>query len=176
MGMSVAKSEPYYIYVLQLEGSRWYVGSTKTIEKRMRTHFSHGGAIATKECCPISIHAIYRLVDYQIRTDCAHERAEVMVATRLAEIVGKDKVRGAKHGKGWSDVPSPNNLRDIERYRSFARTPDGIKLMASLELLPIDEVIDERNQKLLATFRIRRTQTLSTSKDQLLRQDFVDAD
>lgn len=93
----------------------------------------------------------------------------------LAEIVGKDKVRGAKHSKGWSDVPSPNNLRDMERYRRFARRPDGIKLMASLKLLPIDEVIDERNQKHLATFRPRRAQTLSTSKDQLLRQDFVDA-
>ena len=156
MGLSIAKPEPYFIYVLRLEFGRWYVGSTKTLAKRLRTHFSRGGAIATKECCPIDIEVIYRLLDYQIRTDCAHERAEVIVAATFADRYGGEKVRGGKHGKGWSDVPSPGNLRDIDRYMKFARTAEGLKLMSSLQRLSIDAALDQGTQKLLSIYRAQR--------------------
>lgn len=49
MGLSVAKDELYYIYVLRVEGNGWYVGSTQSFERRMRSHFGKGGAVATKE-------------------------------------------------------------------------------------------------------------------------------
>jgi predicted GIY-YIG superfamily endonuclease len=161
MSISIAKAEPYFVYVLRLEQDRWYVGSTKNIEKRMRTHFARGGAIATRECCPASIEVIYRFIDYQIRTDCAHERAEAIVAARLAEKYGRDNVRGAKHGKGWSDEPSRNNLRDIERYQRFSVTPDGLRLMAVLHPVPVHEAISEETSKLLSMYRDRRVQAAS---------------
>lgn len=161
MGMSVAKPETYFIYVLRLEGGRWYVGSTKSIERRMRSHFSRGGAIATRECCPISLDTVYKLTDYQIRTDCAHERAEVIIAMQIALQYGQQNVRGAKHGKGWEDKPSPNNLRDIERYRRFANTQEGRFLLASLEQVPVHELFEESVLRRLSTLRERRLANMS---------------
>lgn len=158
MGISVAKPETYFIYVLRLEGGRWYVGSTKSIERRMRSHFSRGGSVATRECCPLSIDAVYKLTDYQIRTDCAHERAEVIIAMQIALQYGQANVRGAKHGKGWADTPSPNNLRDIERYRRFANTLEGKFLIASLEQVPIHELFEESLLRRLTTLRERRVE------------------
>lgn len=157
MGLSVAKAEFYFIYVLHLEQGRWYVGSTKDISKRMRTHFSRGGAIATRQCVPLRIASIYRLTDYQIRTDCAHERAEVIVAAQLAALYGAEKVRGGKHGKGWTDLSSPGNLRHIERYSRFARTEDGRRLLAALELLRPEEALDQSTLSTLEKYRERRT-------------------
>lgn len=80
MGLSVAKDELYYIYVLRVEGNGWYVGSTQSFERRMRSHFGKGGAVATKERRALEIEEVFELRDYQIRTDCAHERAEVLTA------------------------------------------------------------------------------------------------
>ena len=144
MGLSIAKDELYYIYVLRVEVNAWYVGSTKYFERRMRSHFGLGGSVATKERKAVSIEEVFELRDYQIRTDCAHERAEVLVAQRYATLYGMGSVRGAKHGKGWNDEPTPGNLRDIERYKRFARTSHGARLMASLRrvdplcLLPVN--------------------------------------
>ncbi|MGJ7568879.1 GIY-YIG nuclease family protein [Variovorax sp. GB1R11] len=142
MGLSIAKNILYYIYVLRVEGDRWYVGSTLNFERRMRSHFGRGGAVATKELRALAIEEVFELLDYQIRTDCAHERAEVIIAQRYAQAYGMHSVRGAKHGKGWNDLPSPGNLRDIQRYNKFAVTEQGMQLLAvlrkvdPLELLP----------------------------------------
>lgn len=122
----------------------------------MRSHFSRGGAVATRECCPVSIDAVYKITDYQIRTDCAHERAEVIIAMQIALQFGQENVRGAKHGKGWADKPSPNNLRDIERYRRFANSQEGKFLIASLEQVAIGELFEESLLLRLATLRERR--------------------
>lgn len=99
----------------------------------MRSHFSTGGAVATRQYKPLAIEEVFRIRDYQIRTDCAHERAEVLIAQRYATRYGVDRVRGAKHGKGWLDQPSPGNLRDIARYNRFSATVEGQKLLAALE-------------------------------------------
>lgn len=88
--------------------------------------------MATRERRAVSIEEVFELRDYQIRTDCAHERAEVLVAQRYAKLYGEDNVRGAKHGKGWNDEPTPGNLRDINRYNRFACTSDGERLMGAL--------------------------------------------
>ena len=132
MGLSVAKDELYYIYVLRVEGNGWYVGSTQSFERRMRSHFGKGGAVATKERRALAIEEVFELRDYQIRTDCAHERAEVLIAQRYAKLYGMNSVRGAKHGKGWDDQPSQGNLRDIERHNKFATSIEGKRLLAAL--------------------------------------------
>jgi predicted GIY-YIG superfamily endonuclease len=132
MGLSVAKDELYYIYVLRVEEDGWYVGSTQNFERRMRSHFGKGGAVATKVRRALAIEEVFELRDYQIRTDCAHERAEVLVAQRYAKLYGMNSVRGAKHGKGWDDQPSPGNLRDIDRYNRFATLAERELLLAAL--------------------------------------------
>ena len=132
MGLSVAKDELYYIYVLRVEGNGWYVGSTQSFERRMRSHFGKGGAVATKERRALAIEEVFELRDYQIRTDCAHERAEVLIAQRYAKLYGMNSVRGAKHGKGWDDQLSQGNLRDIERHNKFATSIEGKRLLAAL--------------------------------------------
>ena len=132
MGLSIAKNELYYIYVLEVEGNCWYVGSTREFERRMRSHFGPGGSVATRERRAISIVEVFELRDYQIRTDCAHERAEVLIAQRYAKRHGMNAVRGAKHGKGWNDLPSPGNLRDIDRYNKFASSAEGDRLRNAL--------------------------------------------
>lgn len=136
MGFSIAKDEVYYIYVLRVELSGWYVGSTKNFERRMRSHFGLGGSVATRERRAVAIEEVFALNDYQIATDCAHERAEIIVAQRYAKRFGMANVRGAKHGKGWLDSPSPGNLRDIARYNRFAETLAGKDLIAALR--PVD--------------------------------------
>lgn len=135
MGFSIAKDEVYYIYVLLVEPTGWYVGSTRNFERRMRSHFGLGGSVATKERRAVAIEKVYALNDYQIATDCAHERAEIIVAQWYAKRFGMNNVRGAKHGKGWQDAPPPGNLRDIGRYNKFAETPAGKALIASLRLV-----------------------------------------
>ena len=132
MGLSVAKDELYYIYVLRVEGNGWYVGSTQSFERRMRSHFGKGGAVATKERRALAIEEVFELRDYQIRTDCAHERAEVLIAQRYAKLYGMNSVRGAKHGSGWAVLPSQGNLRDIERHNKFATSIEGKRLLAAL--------------------------------------------
>lgn len=150
MGLSIAKDELYYIYVLRVEGNAWYVGSTKNFERRMRSHFGLGGSVATKQRKAVFIEEVLELRDYQIRTDCAHERAEVLVAQRYAKLYGMDRVRGAKHGKGWNDEPSPGNLRDINRYNRFACSPDGERLMTSLRRVDPLRLLPEKLYGVLA--------------------------
>ena len=146
MGLSVAKDELYYIYVLRVEGNGWYVGSTQSFERRMRSHFGKGGAVATKERRALEIEEVFGLRDYQIRTDCAHERAEVLIAQRYAQLYGMNSVRGAKHGKGWNDQPSPGKLRDIERYNKFATSIEGERLLAALRRIdPLTLLPDRLN-------------------------------
>lgn len=144
MGLSIAKDELYYIYVLRVDGGGWYVGSTQNFERRMRSHFGKGGAVATKERKALAIKEVFELRDYQIHTDCAHERAEVLVAQQYAKSYGMNSVRGAKHGKGWDDQPSPGNLRDIERYNKFAASVDGERLLAALRRIDHSTLLPER--------------------------------
>lgn len=64
MGLSVAKDELYYIYVLRVEENGWYVGSTQSFERRMRSHFGKGGAVATKEAGITYTYKVNNLADW----------------------------------------------------------------------------------------------------------------
>ena len=118
----------YYVYVLRLTNGGFYVGSTKNLEIRLRSHFNSGGAIATKESKPVYIVEILTLVDYQIGGDYAHSIIEILVANNYAENYGYHLVRGAKHGMGWKDHPTKNGLRIIKRLQKFSKTTECEKL------------------------------------------------
>lgn len=130
----------YYVYVLKLSNGGWYVGSTKNCYNRILSHFSTGGAIATKESKPLCVEKVYSLIDYMIGKEAAHLRAEVLIANDYAERYGYDKVRGAKHGMGWNDNPSANSLRFIRRCQNFAKTRAGSALMRSLKIIDHSEI------------------------------------
>jgi len=55
-----------------------------------------------------------------------------------------NSVRGAKHGKGWDDQPSPVNLRDIERHNKFANSAEGERLMAALRRIDPLKLLPDR--------------------------------
>lgn len=44
-----------YIYILQLEDGKYYVGKTQTPAFRVETHFTHGGSAWTKKYKPIAV-------------------------------------------------------------------------------------------------------------------------
>jgi predicted GIY-YIG superfamily endonuclease len=44
------------IYVLQLEGGKWYVGKSNNIVSRLKEHLSGTGSVWTKKYRPISVH------------------------------------------------------------------------------------------------------------------------
>ena len=124
----------YYIYILQLANGGYYVGCTKNIEKRLALHFGSGGSIATKEIKAVCIDRIYNLVDYKIGREFAHAVAEILIACRYSDVFGTHLVRGAKHGEGWGDSPSPNSLKIIQQVRGLANSAEYIRLMRQINL------------------------------------------
>ena len=49
----------YSIYVLELEGNRYYVGKTKDTNARIKRHFKGYGSEYTKKFKPLKIEKIY---------------------------------------------------------------------------------------------------------------------
>ena len=111
----------------------------------------------------MAIEKVYALNDYQLATDCAHERAEIIVAQWYAKRFGMNNVRGAKHGKGWQDSPSPGNLRDIGRYNKFAETPAGKALIASLRSVDPFSLLPSRLNGSLVNCRAISSTDIPTS-------------
>ncbi|GAA4106188.1 hypothetical protein GCM10022393_00500 [Aquimarina addita] len=114
----------YFIYVLKLENGGFYVGSTKNLKKRLRTHFKNGGAMATKEYKAIEIVEIKKLVDYKMKHGFAHGNLEIGTAIQYSKKYGKHLIRGAKHGNGWQDEPSSNSIKIIARFTKFMSSND----------------------------------------------------
>ena len=52
-GNSKNINEKHYIYKLNLENNKKYIGKTTNIEKRMNQHFSGNGSKVTKKFAPI---------------------------------------------------------------------------------------------------------------------------
>lgn len=123
----------YYIYILHLAHGGYYVGCTKNIEKRLAVHFRSGGSIATKGIKAVYIDRIYTIIDYKIGAMYAHVIAEVLIACGYCDIFGPRLVRGAQHGKGWNDSPTPNGLKIINRVRRLANIEEGIALIQKIE-------------------------------------------
>lgn len=89
-------SEPVYVYSLNLEGGKKYVGLTKDPERRFSEHFSGRGAKFTQKHKPISVNHIQTCKSMQ-----AAKRAEKKVYENMRDYHGMDKVRGAGHTKSY---------------------------------------------------------------------------
>ena len=51
----MTKGDRGYVYVLKLQGSHWYVGSTTNVEARSCEHFAGQGALWTQKHPPLSV-------------------------------------------------------------------------------------------------------------------------
>ncbi len=81
----------HLVYVLELEGGCYYVGTTTNLNRRLYEHYNNMGARWTKEHKPI-----------QIRKVCLGGRdVEKKETLKLIQLYGKQSVRGAgfTHGK-----------------------------------------------------------------------------
>lgn len=84
--------EVNYVYSLNLEGGRKYVGKTNDIDRRMNEHFSSNGAKWTKKYKPVSVNHIQ-----VCKSSKNQAKAETIVYKKMSGCYGKNIVRGAGH-------------------------------------------------------------------------------
>lgn len=91
-----------YIYVLELEDSRYYIGRTSNIVKRMEEHFNGDGSIYTKKFKPIKIIEVIeeltledernKTLEYMELYDWQKVRGYVWCKEKLLKKPNKEKV------------------------------------------------------------------------------------
>jgi hypothetical protein len=89
------------VYVLSLEGGRFYIGFTQDLQHRLTQHFEHKGALWTQRFQPLRLIDVY----YDVP-----EFVEHRVTRRYIERYGADKVRG-----GWH-ISAQDLSKPYERY------------------------------------------------------------
>ena len=85
-------NDVHYVYSLNLEGGRKYVGKTDDIKRRMDEHFGGSGSKWTKKYKPTGINHVQ-----VCRSSETQAKAETIVYHKLAGYHGKSVVRGAGH-------------------------------------------------------------------------------
>lgn len=80
----------HYVYSLNLEDGRKYVGKTDNISARLKQHFSGRGAAWTKKYKPVSVNHVQ-----MCRTPTTQAKAETIVYKKLAAYHGPKVVRGS---------------------------------------------------------------------------------
>jgi len=83
--------EGAFIYKLQCDKKRMYIGSTQNITQRMQEHFGGHGGLCTSKCRPLHILNIFRTTPEQMRSA---ERRETL---RCMRIYGIHAVRGGPY-------------------------------------------------------------------------------
>jgi predicted GIY-YIG superfamily endonuclease len=75
-----------YIYVLKLVEDRYYIGRTSNILRRIKEHFTEGGAVYTKKYKPLKV------IEVEEEKSSDDERIKTLL---VMEKYGWEKVRGA---------------------------------------------------------------------------------
>jgi len=83
---------PAYVYTLNLEGGRKYVGMTTNIKQRMDQHFSGEGSAWTQKYAPVSVKKIKCVKSVE-----AARKLETKTYLKMKDRHGIDMVRGAGH-------------------------------------------------------------------------------
>jgi predicted GIY-YIG superfamily endonuclease len=81
-----------YVYTLNLENGRKYVGMTSNLNKRINDHFNGNGAKWTQKYSPISVNSVKKVSD----VSCA-KKLETKIYNKMKDYHGIEKVRGAGH-------------------------------------------------------------------------------
>jgi predicted GIY-YIG superfamily endonuclease len=84
--------DPHYVYTLNLENGRKYVGRTQDLNQRLGRHFDGRGAQWTQRYRPVSVADIRKFSSKQ-----AASRAETQIYYQNRDIHGPAFVRGAGH-------------------------------------------------------------------------------
>lgn len=74
-----------FVYLLQLQDNKYYIGRTDDIERRIGQHFLGNGAVWTRLFKPLSV------ISYEIEKDDWFENFKTL---QIMKIYGIDKVRG----------------------------------------------------------------------------------
>ena len=93
-----------YIYVLQLQCNKFYVGKTSHLRYRLSDHFADGGAVWTEKYKPIKVREI---------RNCTHPCDEQMVTQEYMSVFGVDNVRGGPWCKLTLSAPEREAIRVI---------------------------------------------------------------
>ena len=78
------------IYILKLVNNKWYIGKSKNVKKRFKTHKNGYGAQWTKLYKPIKIEKV-------INTNCNYD--EDKQTKKMMAKYGIDNVRGGSYSK-----------------------------------------------------------------------------
>ena len=89
---SAKPAKTAFVYSLNLEGCKKYVGMTQNLEQRLGQHFGGSGAAWTQKYAPVSVNHVQRCKS--VKTAKA---AESIVYSKMADYHGKSAVRGAGH-------------------------------------------------------------------------------
>ena len=119
-----------YIYVLELEDERYYIGRTSNIVQRMNEHFRGDGALYTKKHKPIKIKEII------IEKSKHDERDKTL---ECMEKYGWDKVRGYVWCKE-SLSKKPKIKKIVEKEEVVIYDDDEIRNLYVLENKDIIEI------------------------------------
>ena len=78
------------VYVLRLEGGKYYVGKSEDVQKRFQQHLKGGGSAWTRKHSPISVLKTY--------TNVSHFEEDKVTKELMAKY-GIDKVRGGSYSE-----------------------------------------------------------------------------
>ena len=90
------------VYVLELEGGRYYIGYTTNLNIRLHQHFHGEGAKWTKVHKPIRLHSV----------EIGGKKRESEKTIEMMKIYGIENVRGAGYCK--ASIQTVKNLRLAE--------------------------------------------------------------
>lgn len=87
----------YWVYVLELEGGRRYVGFSANLAKRIQAHIDGRGALVTREVKVVDVHSIkgYSTMEEALEGEKEEYRKQ-------CSILGKERVRGANASQRFS--------------------------------------------------------------------------
>lgn len=100
-----------YVYVLELEDNRYYVGRTSNFIQRMNEHFTENGALYTKKYKPIKIKEVVE------EKTCYDERDKTL---EYMETYGWENVRGyAWCHETLKQKPKIKNTKESKQIKEY---------------------------------------------------------
>lgn len=114
--------KPIYLYVLRLEHNCWYIGMSRDIDKRYKSHLKGKGAMWTKLHKPLELFSV---IDTKTNDDSEAGLMEDQLTIEFAKDYGREFVRGGGYCQSkprWPVEVYEPNLQFIPRIK----VPDHI--------------------------------------------------
>jgi hypothetical protein len=122
-----------YVYVLELEDKRYYVGRTSNFIQRMNEHFTENGALYTKKYKPIKIKEVVE------EKTCYDERDKTL---EYMETYGWENVRGyAWCRETLKQKPKIKNIKESKQIKEYVICDNDI-VIRDMYLLENKDVIE----------------------------------